>query len=84
MTKDEIAAQIHGEVVKYVDREFNDREDFLSELGLISDDLSAIALALERRFQVKIDRRRYRKVSNVEDYSVLMNSALQSDGGKAR
>ena len=84
MTGEEIAAEIHREVAKYVDRAFSDKEDFMSGLGLISDDLSAIALALEKRFQVKIDRRRYRAVSNVEGYSALVSDALKEDEGKTR
>lgn len=84
MSREEIAALIHGEIAKYMDRDFADREDFLSELELVSDDLTAIALTLEKHFHVKIDRRAYRTVSNVEDYAELVHSVLQSDATKPR
>ncbi|MBU3077679.1 hypothetical protein [Sphingomonas quercus] len=82
ITKSELAAVIHDEVAKYVDREFGDGEGFVSDLELASDDLSAIALTLEKRFNVKIERRRYREVSNVDDYADLFAEAL--GGGEAR
>lgn len=85
MTKDEISAEIHGEVAKYLDSEFDDRDDFQADLGLVADDLSAIALSLEKRFGVRIDRRRYRTVTNVESYAELVQEALQVDNaGRAR
>lgn len=79
MTKDEISAAIRGEVAKYLDGEFDDRDDFQTDLGLVSDDLSAIALSLEKRFGVQIDRRRYRTVTNVESYAELVQEALQGN-----
>jgi acyl carrier protein len=81
MSRSEIASVIHGEVAKYVDRDFGDGEHFQSDLDLASDDLSAIALALEKRFQVRIERQRYREVFNVAGYAELMAEGLE---GKTR
>lgn len=82
ITRPELASVIHDEVAKYADRDFDDGEGFVSDLKLASDDLSAIALTLEKRFNVKIERRRYRDVSNVDDYVELFAEAL--GGGEAR
>jgi|tagenome__1003787_1003787.scaffolds.fasta_scaffold20701603_2 hypothetical protein len=79
ITRPELASVIHDEVAKYADREFGDEESFVSDLKLASDDLSAIALTLERRFNVTIDRLRYREVSNVDDYVELFAEALGGD-----
>lgn len=82
ITRPELASVIHDEVAKYADREFGDADGFVSDLKLASDDLSAIALTLEKRFNVKIERHRYRDVSNVDDYVELFAEAL--GGGEAR
>lgn len=78
MTKDEIAKVIHGEVAEYMDREFTDDEHFVSDLKLLSDDLTAIALDLERHFRIRIERRRYRDVSNVNELAELMADAIRT------
>lgn len=77
MTAEEIAGIIHGEVAEYMDREFTDDEHFVSDLKLLSDDLTAIALDLERLFRVRIERRRYRDVSNINELAELMADAIR-------
>jgi hypothetical protein len=59
-----------------VDRDFSDDEHFGADLKLASDDLGAVALTLERRFNVKIERRRHRDVLSVNDYVEVMMEAL--------
>lgn len=76
ITRPELASIIHDEVAKYVDRDFGDEESFVANLKLASDDLSAIALTLEKRLNVKIERPRYRGVSSVDDYVRLFEEVL--------
>ncbi|HEU4696693.1 MAG TPA: hypothetical protein VFR92_07000 [Sphingomicrobium sp.] len=80
MTKDQISIKIHKEVAKYLNREFSDQDDFQIDLDLASDDLSAIALSIERQFGVRIDRRRYRHVTNVDEYAELVQETLEAGG----
>ena len=80
ITKLELARIIHNAVAEYANCEFNDEDNFVSDLKLASDDLSAIALSFEKRFNVKIERHRYRNISNVNDYVELLIGFL--DAGK--
>ena len=70
----EITTEVRAEIAKYIDREFGDDENLVSDLRLSSDDLSAIALALEAKFRVIIDRKRYLEVHTVNDYIRLISS----------
>jgi acyl carrier protein len=75
-THDEILEAIRGEIAKYVDRSFGNEDDFVVDMCLHSDDLSAVALSLERKLGIKIDRKQYRSINNIDQYTALVQEAL--------
>jgi len=62
---------IRYEVSKYFDSGFDDDTNLSSIL--LSDDISAIILTLERKFRVKPDRSAYERVSSIRDLFELLN-----------
>ena len=68
----EIVRIVREEFAKYIDRAFGDEESFQRDLQLTSDDLTAIALEVEKKLRVKIDRRAYRTVNTIADYVQLL------------
>lgn len=76
MTREELQLRVHSEVAKYASREFLDTEDLVTDVGLLSDDLTAVALSLETFFNVRIERRKYRDISNVADFADLIHKVL--------
>jgi hypothetical protein len=83
-TRTDVIGVIRSEVAKYVDHDFSNQDDFLSEMNLASDDLSAIALTLEKYFQLKVERGRYRDVQNIDDYVEVIAEAMVVKAGEAR
>ncbi len=69
---DEVLKLVREEFAKYIDREVGDQEDFQRDLKLASDDLTAIALEIERKLGIKIDRHLYRTVHNITEYAQLL------------
>lgn len=69
---------IRAEVEKYAGRPVGDTENLVSELLILGDDLSAIALALEARVGVKVERHLYRGVNNIQEYALLLSSKLSA------
>jgi len=69
---DNIVKSVREEFARYIDREFDNREEFQRDLKLSSDDLTAIALEIERRLDIKIDSHSYRNVNNIESYVQLI------------
>lgn len=71
---DSTTKAIREEFQKYIDRQFNDTDHFQRDLKISSDDLTAIALELEKKFGLKIERRLYRNVNNIAEYSELIRA----------
>ena len=72
ITNDDVLRLVREEFAKYIDRKFDDHEDFQRDLKLASDDLTAIALAVERKLRIKIDRRLYQTVHTVMEFAQLV------------
>ena len=71
-----IELSIRSEVAKYYDEEFSDTDDFSKDLHINSDDLSAIAISLEKKLGLKIDSKDYRSINNVESYASVLRKRL--------
>jgi acyl carrier protein len=65
VTLDVVTAAVRAEVAKHVFGNFGDTDDLQDDLHIESDDLTAIALSLEDQLGVRLDRREYRKITNV-------------------
>ena len=74
-TPSNILRVILEEVIKYYDGALNE-ETRLTDI-ILSDDLSAICLALEREFGVKPDRNLYKNIFTVKDLHDLFNEELK-------
>jgi acyl carrier protein len=68
---------IKKEIEKYYDEKFNENSDFISDMNIASDDLSAIALSLERKFGIKISEIEYRNIVNVQSYAQIILAHLR-------
>lgn len=66
---EQVAASIREEIKNYHDDPFSDNDDFTEDMRILSDDLSAIALSLERKLGIKLDRKQYSGVTNVRSYA---------------
>lgn len=69
---------VRAEISKYHDGEFGNSDDLHRDLDLISDDLSAIALALEKSLRVKLGRNQYREIKNVDGWARAIEKATIS------
>lgn len=76
----DVAEIIRAEIAKHVSREFSDTDDFVRDLHLLSDDLTAIALSIERRLGVRLDRREYSKISDLRSYAEVLSKQLSTTG----
>jgi acyl carrier protein len=72
----EVLKLVREEFAKDIDRDFGDQEDFQHDLKLASDDLTAIALEIEKKLGIKIDRRLYRTVNTIAEYVQLIQRHL--------
>lgn len=66
---EEAAQAIRAEIAKYHDGEFENYDDLIRDLGIASDDLSVIALSLEKRLGVKLDHKQYRAIKDVDSWA---------------
>src|SRR4051812_47897738 len=67
---------VREEIAKYMDRDFRDDEHLMRDMKLLSDDLTAIALTIEKRLGLKIQRGLYPRINNVSDYVQVIQEAL--------
>jgi hypothetical protein len=70
--QDRVAAVIRNEVVKYFDGHFSDDDNFIEDMHILSDDLTAISLAVEKKLSLKLYRNEYRTVTNVSSYTLAV------------
>jgi acyl carrier protein len=73
-----VASIIRSEVAYYARIEFSDTDDFVKDVHLHSDDLTEIALTVEKRLGVKLDRREYRKIHNVSTFAGAVYERLSA------
>lgn len=76
-TEIEIRSIIREEISRYFDEEFSDTARLCEDLYIDSDDLSAVALTLEDRFGMVMERSLYRNVHSVDDYTKLIAEHLR-------
>jgi hypothetical protein len=67
LSYDQALAAVRLEVARYLDGDFTDDQKLRAELRICSDDLTAIALALERRLKIKLPQRDYDEVLTAAD-----------------
>ena len=68
-TRFEIIKAIRDEISKYFEGEFTDHDHLIEDMHILSDDLTAIALGVERSLNIKVPRERYRSVISVETFA---------------
>ena len=74
MEYEEVLAALKSEIGRYYDGELS--EDLsVDDLQLVGDDLTAIALALERELRLKLDRKMYRQIRTIADWARLLHQA---------
>lgn len=66
---DRVRAAIRSEVEKYHDDPFTDDDRFLEDMRLLSDDITEIALGVEKTLGVRLERKAYRSVYNVRTFA---------------
>ena len=69
-----LSLAVRYEIAKYYDGFFNNYDNLTRDLKILSDDLSVIALSLERRLGVKLDRRQYRAIEDVDSWAQAISS----------
>lgn len=62
-------AAVRAEIAKYYDEDFSNTDNLSADLGILSDDLSAVALSLEKRTGVKLDSKDYREIATIESWA---------------
>jgi acyl carrier protein len=70
---EDIVAAVHAEVARYVVGKFGDTDDLILDLRILSDDLTAIALALERRLGITLDEGDYGEIRTVLDLAKALH-----------
>ena len=78
VTLDAVTAAVRAKVARHVLRDFGDGDDFQRDLHILSDDLTAIALTLEDQLGVRLDRREYRKITNVMSFAKALHEQLSA------
>jgi acyl carrier protein len=76
LSYDEIVSIIRSEIAEYYDGQFNNDDHFVRDLRIASDDLSAAALSLEKRFGIRLSYREYQQIGNVSSYAKMLLSKL--------
>jgi hypothetical protein len=73
----EITALVRVEVAKHTAVvQFRNTDDLLNDLGIDDDDLTAIALDLERQLHVKLDGIQYRQIANVITWAEALHARI--------
>lgn len=77
-TLEDVVLAIRAELADYVAGPFADTDHFSTDLHLLSDDQTAIALAVEKRLGVRLDRQEYQHIFNVLTFAKALHSKLSS------
>ena len=78
LSYDQAIFAVRAEIAKYHDGDFNDYDKLTDVLNIASDDLSAIALSLEKKLGVKLDRDQYREIESVHSWGQAILKAGHS------
>lgn len=78
LSYEKVVLAVRAEIAKYRDGEFSNSDDLYRDLGIESDDLSVIALSLEKSLGVKLDRNQYREIKNVNGWAQAIEKATSS------
>jgi acyl carrier protein len=73
---DQSIAIVRTEISKYYDKEFNNNDNLYIDLSISSDDLSAIALSIERKYGIKFERDEYKNINNVEEWARIIQNKV--------
>ena len=76
-SKRRVVEAIRDEISKYSDRDFANEEHFIRDMHIADDDITAVILAVEKRFRVKAPRKRYHAVSNVSDLADVIEDTMR-------
>ena len=68
---------IRAEVARYYDGYFSDDDDFTTTLRIASDDLSFMAIELEKKFGIRLNRQAYAGIGNVRSFAQAIEAALR-------
>jgi hypothetical protein len=69
----DVLAALKDEIRKYCDGELND-DMAVDELHILDDDLTAIALALEKKLRFRLDRKTYWEIKTIADWARLIHA----------
>jgi hypothetical protein len=75
-TYDDILQAIRSEISAYYDGDYGNDDDFVRDLRIASDDLSAVALSLEKRFGRRLTHGDYQRISSVNSYATILYPRL--------
>jgi len=73
---DTIVHSIREEISKYYDGNYSNTDSFTRDLHIASDDLSVVAISLEKKFSIKLGSQEYRDITNVESYARALQDRL--------
>lgn len=76
---DEISKIVRNEVEKYYDEPFEDDDHFTNDLHILSDDLSAITLTLEKTLGIRLSKEEYKRVANVRTYTTVIEQHMSGE-----
>jgi acyl carrier protein len=76
LSYEQAALAVRSEIAKYHDEDFSNSDYFTRYLDIASYDLSVIALSLEKNLGVKLDRRQYLAIKDVDGWAQAISSVL--------
>jgi acyl carrier protein len=74
----DLVSLIRSEVSRYYDGNYGDDDDFIRDLRIASDDMSAVVIAIEKRLGVHLNYDDYQNVWSVNSYARLLYSRLNA------
>jgi acyl carrier protein len=75
-TYDDVVLAIRSEISAYYDDDYGNDDHFVRDLRIASDDLSAVALSLEKRFGRRLPRDDYQHIWSVNSYATILYPRL--------
>lgn len=72
---DQVLATLKEEIAKYYDGDLRDGMA-IDDLNLVGDDLTAVALALEKQLRFRLDRNLYPQITTIADWAGLVHAKI--------
>jgi hypothetical protein len=69
----QVLAALKKEIGRYYDGALSD-DMAVDDLDLLGDDLTAVALALEKQLRFRLDRKLYRQIKTIADWARLIHA----------